>query len=251
MRKDATFAAPASATTGLAAHDLEGQGRNQRRLARLAARRADPSSGETRMVLRPVADVNPITSEVFNDLEPPEAITLRPGWDPISEIPVADTDTIVDVVSALEQCVPAWRIHPETLPLVAVPRGEIVALQAGVKAEKVAGIQAKAARGDRSGPRPVGVQFNGRTYVRDGHHRTIAELRDGAKAVEMRVAVIAEAKSLSTPSGGKDMTTSAFASDIKRASAFAKGFGVHGFWNGTEPHRGGGGGGAADSARDA
>jgi hypothetical protein len=32
-----------------------------------------------------------------------------------------------------------------------------------------------------------------------------------------------------------------FASAVNRATAFSKGFGVHGFWNGTEPHRGGGG----------
>lgn len=243
MRKS-TFSAPASPTSGLQTYDLEGaqDSKYAARLKRLEARNpgVTAKAGERLQVLLAARQkssmdelfhsdgmnggIRQITSEVFNDLGPATIEQLPGTHRAIMEVPVADPETIADVCAALEVAAPHWRQTPELLTEQDVPAADIVALQAGVHKDKVASIQAKLEDDAFEGPTPIGILISGLVYIRDGHHRTIAEIANGADHVRMRIAA-------------------ATLADVE------KGYGLHGFWNGTEPDRHGGGGGRGGSRR--
>lgn len=189
MRKDATFAQPATPTTGLAAYHVDGMrqftpgagGEGGDWTARYGRRIAARIDGG--------AKITPHTSEVFNDLHAADGrLGLPDGFRAITEVDVADPGTITDVLAALEQAAPDWRVQPDSFAVVAVPRTSIVALQAGVKRAKVDAIASKMRNGAfTEGKAPVGVRLGGKVYIRDGHHRAIAALANGARSVDMRV----------------------------------------------------------------
>jgi hypothetical protein len=132
----------------------------------------------------------PVHKNDFSDLGKLNSKETKPGSRRISELPFPGDTKLQEVFDAVEKNNPDWKMDLQDTKPTKVPVDKLIAMQPDVSTATVEHYQKHGSAKDEFGAKtgaPIVMEYQGKYYIRNGTHRTVAEMRNGAQDIEARV----------------------------------------------------------------